>query len=111
MDVAHLGEEVVLDLVVQAATEPSQHTAAGSKVGGCAQLMGKRVNIQHGALHSGGVVVLLQNVGRLKNHRQNESRNKLHHHPSGKDLQPMQSTEPHGQHKHVREVGRFGESQ
>ena len=38
MDVADIGKEVVFHLVVQAADQPSQETAAGSKIGGGDQL-------------------------------------------------------------------------
>lgn len=99
---ADLGEEVVLDLIVQSAEQPGQHSAALSEVD-------RRSHLMHrpGMFHAASIAYrqrkrrLLITMGKLKDHAQNNAGNQHDQAVEEQDHPPL--VEEHGDHESERE--------
>ncbi len=111
VDVAHLREQVVLNLMIQASAKPGEQTTSRAKIGCGQQLVGQGVDIEHGSFLSRVVVMILHHMRRLKNDGKNEPSDNLHENPPKNDLEPMDATEQHRKQHDVGEVHGFGDGE
>src|SRR5690606_10787493 len=108
MNMAHARKEMVLNLEVQASHIPGEETTVVGEIGCGIQLMYCPAVVHFSISIGNGILGAVNNVRRLKDYRQNESRYVVHDEESDHYLPPCNRKHDHRNDKNVKGVYRFG---
>jgi len=104
VNVADVGKEVVLNLMIETATVPCQQPAICAKVASGFELVAQWVVFHHESLLCGRVTVVFHHVSGLENQGQCQSTDEVHQEPSKDHLTGRKSAEGQRNAHHHRVV-------
>ena len=107
VNVANVGEQVVFNLVIEAATQPRKYSRPGAEVGRGFELVRKRIVFHFASSFRLGELHVFKHVCGLENACQRHAGDGVHHRPSGQDHPKRHAAEDERQADDVTEVQRL----